>query len=219
MTRTVRALLAGLALALAGCAQNALVPLEPTGLPRSAMLPPAGGAPTAAPPVRTDYVLAVGDELELKFFFNPELNERVTIRPDGRISLQLVDDVPAEGLTASALAARLEAAYAAEVRQPNVAVIVRSFANQRVFVGGEVRRPGAQPLAGRLTLLQALLAAEGPTEAAGSDKVVVTRRGPGGQPQVLTVNARRLLDGADPAADIELQPLDVVTVPRAAFFP
>ena len=75
-----------------------------------------------------------GDQLDIKFFYNPELNEAVTLRPEGKISLQLVDEVQAAGLPPAELDARLTEAYSRELKKPMVSVIVRSFKGQRIYV-------------------------------------------------------------------------------------
>ena len=83
------------------------------------------------------YIILPGDQLDIKFFYNPELNESVTVRPDGKISLQLVDEVQAAGLQPAELDARLTEAYSLELKKPLVTVIVRSFKGQRIYVGGD----------------------------------------------------------------------------------
>ncbi|ALN80813.1 polysaccharide biosynthesis/export family protein [Lysobacter antibioticus] len=158
------------------------------------------------------YRIAPGDELALKFFYVPELNENVTVRPDGRIHLQLVGEVPAAELTPAELAAALKRAYAGSLRQPEVSVEVeKGFARQQVFVGGEVGRPGAQPLLPSLTVMRALIVAQGLRETAAANRVVILRRGDDGRAQVIRVDvASQSRKGADAANDPLLQPFDVV---------
>lgn len=158
------------------------------------------------------YRIAPGDELALKFFYVPELNENVTVRPDGRIHLQLVGEVPAAELTPAELAAALKRAYAGSLRQPEVSVEVeKGFARQQVFVGGEVGRPGAQPLLPSLTVMRALIVAQGLRETAAANRVVILRRGDDGRAQVIRVDvASQSRKGADAFNDPLLQPFDVV---------
>lgn len=158
------------------------------------------------------YRIAPGDELALKFFYVPELNENVTVRPDGRIHLQLVGEVPAADLTPAELAAALKRAYAGSLRQPEVSVEVeKGFARQQVFVGGEVGRPGAQPLLPSLTVMRALIVAQGLRDTAAANRVVILRRGDDGRAQVIRVDvASQSRQGADAANDPLLQPFDVV---------
>ncbi len=89
-----------------------------------------------------EYRIQVGDLLDIKFFYNPELNEQVTVRPDGRISLMLATEVMAAGVTPGELTEQLRKKYATVIKTPEIAVIVRSFNAQRVYVDGEVGRPG-----------------------------------------------------------------------------
>jgi polysaccharide export outer membrane protein len=104
-----------LAASLIGCATN---PAIQKAIPVSEM--PQAQEPAA-------YVIRPGDQLDIKFFYNPELNESVTVRPDGKISLQLVDEVQASGLQPAELDAMLTEAYSRELKKPMVTVIVRSF--------------------------------------------------------------------------------------------
>ena len=115
------------------------------------------------PPV---YSIQPGDQLDIKFFYNPELNENVTVRPDGVISLQLVDEIHASGLTPAQLDDLLTQKYSHELKKPMITVIVRSFAMQRVYVGGEVNRQGFVNLTAGMTPLQAVLEAGGFKETA-----------------------------------------------------
>src|SRR5665811_308373 len=87
-----------------------------------------------APPPAEEYRIQAGDQLDIKFFYNKDLNEQVTVRPDGRISLQLVRSIVAAGLTPEQLTDQLTKAYSAQIKDPEVAVIVRSFSSQRVYV-------------------------------------------------------------------------------------
>lgn len=166
-------------------------------------------------PERGQYLIAPGDELEVKLFYVPDLNQTVTVRPDGRISLPLLGDVEAEGHTPAGLAQFVENAYGERLKRPQTVVNVRSTPSQRIFVGGEVWRAGMQPLAGPTSVLQAVMAAEGPRETARTDEVVVVRRASGGARQVFVVNLQDIVSGKDAGQDVQLQPMDVVVVPRS----
>ena len=162
-----------------------------------------------------EYSLQVGDQLDIKFYFNPELNEQVTIRPDGRISLQLVREITAAGLTPGELAELLTKKYASELKKPEITVIVRSFNSQKVYVDGEVAKPGMVPLVGTLTLLQALSQAGGVKDSARTTEVIVIRRGADNQPLAIAVNLDKAIDGTDMSQDIILRPFDIVYVPKS----
>jgi protein involved in polysaccharide export with SLBB domain len=129
-------------------------------------------SPPPAPPPPGPYVLEPGDTLALRFNRNPELNDDEVIRPDGMISLQLIDEVHAAGMTASQLSDELQKRYASELAHPQVKVIVKSFTKQRVSVAGEVTTPGEQPLLDGLTLSQAINHAGGFLKTANRSQVV-----------------------------------------------
>ena len=160
-----------------------------------------------------EYRVQPADELDIKFFFNPELNETVFVRPDGKISLQLIDDVQAAGLTPSELDQKLTQLYAQELRKPEVTVIVKSFMGQRVYVGGEVGTPGLINLAAGMTALQAVINAGGFLDTAKPDGVIVIRKGPDNSPIPIEVDLKAAIDGAT-EGNILLQPSDVVYVPK-----
>lgn len=167
----------------------------------------------AAPPARPDYVLQSGDDLSIKVFHVPELEQAVRIRPDGKISLQVLNDIQAEGLTPNALAQELTTRYAEFFKEPKVAVIVTSFAGQKVFVGGEVGQPTVLPLVGNMTALTAVIQAGGFRPTARKSEVIVVRNdGQGGRlVQVLNMNNPKDVT----AASLRLQPFDVVYVPQS----
>jgi protein involved in polysaccharide export with SLBB domain len=170
----------------------------------------------AVPPV-TDlddgaYRLNPGDTIEIKFMTNPELNELVQIRPDGRISMPLVGELLVAGTTIPDLSIRLSTAYADVLRTPSAIIQVREFANRRVFVGGEVNRPGMLPLVGRQTALSAVMEAGGFRGSAARDEIVVIRKGDEDEPRVLRLAANSHKGRSPEAANFALQPLDVVLV-------
>ena len=160
------------------------------------------------------YLLQPGDVVELKFFYNPELNEVVPVRPDGRIALMLINEVQAAGRTPSELRSELVAAYGATLKQPEIAVIVKEFAARRIYVGGEVRTPSLLRVPGALTLLQAIFEAGGLTRAAKATDVVVLRYQGTPEPMFMKVNLEPALERGDPTADIQLQPFDIVWIPK-----
>ena len=210
---------------LAGLALLGLGLLAGAGRARAADEPPAPGAPAAAVAVPAavsgaassgpDYRITRGDELQLRFFYTPELNLQATVRSDGRVSLPLVGEVVVEGLTIAELTAMVERLLAPQVKRPQLAVNVQAAQTQRVFVGGEVGKPGMQPLLGPLTVLQAVMVAEGMKDTAMPQQVLLLRRGAQGQRQVLRVDLDAAMSGRDLAGDVPLQAFDVVVVPRS----
>lgn len=176
---------------------------------------PDARADTKVKVQETEYVIHVGDELGVKFFYNPALNEEVKVRPDGRISLQLIDEVVAAGQTPAALAKQLRELYSTEMDRPEISVIVRTFAAQRVYVDGEVGRPGELPLSGELTVLQAIAQAGGVTDRARLKDVLVIRKRGDGSPSVVRVDIRKNHASKEVLiADFDLAPSDIVFVSR-----
>ncbi|PKN64362.1 MAG: sugar transporter [Deltaproteobacteria bacterium HGW-Deltaproteobacteria-15] len=158
-----------------------------------------------------EYVIQPGDQLDIKLFYNPELNETVSVRPDGMISLQLIDDMKAAGLKPSELDEEITARYSAELQKPMVTVIVRSFTGQRVYVGGEVNTQGLFDFTAGMTPLQAVLNAGGFKETANPTAALIIRKGSENRPVPIRVNLKENLNGIDGAL---LQPQDVVYVPK-----
>jgi polysaccharide export outer membrane protein len=161
---------------------------------------------------RGPYVLQSGDDLEIRVHNLPELNHVVKVRPDGKISLLLLNDIQAAGLSAEGLAAEVAKGYATQYREPKVAVIVRSFSNRSVFVGGEVTHPQQIPLEGRLTASAAIFRAGGVREFAAADRILLVRGSASAAPRVETLNLQAIVSGKQ---DIELEPLDLLYVPRS----
>jgi protein involved in polysaccharide export with SLBB domain len=188
---------------LIGCAsQNSNVkPIE--AIPASAI-----NAPTV-------YTIQPGDELDIKFFYNPELNETVTVRPDGKISLQLIDEIQAADLEPLELDRQLTDLYSRELRKPVLTVIVRSFTRQRVYVGGEVDTPGLIVLQAGLTTLQAVFQSGGFKETAEPSETLVIRKGDDNKPIPLRIDLAAVMD-AGGGSDFQLQPDDIVYVPKSA---
>ena len=161
------------------------------------------------------YTIAPGDRLDIKFFFNPELNETITVRPDGIISLQLIDEIQAAGLKPAELDEKLTELYSRELRKPVLTVIVRSFTRQRIYVGGEVNTPGLIELPAGMTTLQAVFQSGGFRETADPSETLVIRKGENNQPVPIRIDLASVMD-ADGGNDFQLQPDDIVFVPKSA---
>ncbi len=187
------------------------------GLPKFSV---RGNADKAVSSLKHDeqYVIKPGDKLSIKFFFNPELNEEeLIVRPDGRISLQLIHEVDAANLTATQLRDQLKDRYAGQVKTPEIAVIVRSVKEPPiVYVSGEVERPGEFEIIGSLSVLQATSRAGGIIEdTAKKDEVIVMRKDPSGQTFIIKLDLTAALNGTDLTQNIRLRPYDFVHVPRS----
>ena len=157
----------GILLSVVACAPNTVVnPTPIAAFEKSATLAP-----------QKDYLIGVGDVLDIKFTYNPELNElAVPVRPDGRISLQLTADIQAANLTPNQLRDVLIEKYAAEIKKPEIAVIVRTFERNKVFVDGEVLFPGTVEIKGPTSLVQALSLARGMRDSARLSNIIVIRK-------------------------------------------
>jgi protein involved in polysaccharide export with SLBB domain len=162
------------------------------------------------------YRIQPGDELDIKFFYNPELNEVVTVRPDGMISLQLIDEVKVADLKPAELDNILTQKYSKELRKPVVTVIVRTFSRQRVFVGGEVLRPGLITLAPGMDPVQAVMLAGGLRETASPASAIVIRKGADNRPVPIRFDLNSHMKGINETAEFQLQPDDVVFVPKSS---
>ena len=193
-----------LLLALTACATS-----QPAAPPAQAQMQAAAQSPLP-------YVIQPGDQLDIKFFYNPELNESVTVRPDGKISLQLIDEIQASGLQPAELDQRLTDLYSRELKKPVVTVIVRSFTGQRVYVGGEVNRQGLITLQPGLTALQAVFQSGGFMETAQPAETLIIRKGEGNKPIPLRIDLSEVMAASDPGVDYPLQPDDIVYVPKSA---
>lgn len=173
-------------------------------------------AVTTAQPVqeRTSYILQSGDVLDVKFYYNPELNEHVTIRPDGMISLQLIGEVRASGLQPAELNAILVKQYTGMLSVPKLAVIVKEFAGQKIYVSGEVQNPGIYPVWNNMTALQAIIQAGGSKNTAELESVVILRYQGTQTPLFMTVNLKKVIDSVDYSGDIPVKPYDIVFLPK-----
>jgi len=161
-----------------------------------------------------DYFLQPGDTLDIKFLYNPELNENVTIRPDGKISLQMIDETRAGGLTPAQLNEALTKSYSSQLKQPRITVIVKSFGGQRIYVGGEVTTPQALTVIGKVDALQAIMNAGGFKPDAKPSSVMIISKGPDNRPVARKVDLKNVLNGAPSTEDFTLKPFDVVYVPK-----
>ena len=173
-------------------------------------------SPSAPPPAAVkEYRIQPGDQIDIKLFYNPELNEQLTVRSDGRITLQLVNDVVAAGLTPAELTAILNQAYSSELENPKVAVIVRTSVSDKVYVDGEVNRAGLVTLTGPTTVLQSISQAGGIRDTAKTKQVLVLRKGDDGKVAAIQVDLESALKGGDRSQDIMLRPNDIVFVPKS----
>jgi len=176
---------------------------------RSGMLGASQAEAISSPRV----VLEPGDEIELKFYYTPELDITQTVRPDGKIALQLIGEIDVQGKTPGALREELLRLYVPHLKKPEIAVIVRSLLNRRVYVGGEVTAPGVVAIPGKTDLLQAIMQAGGFKLPEAAVRNVVVIRHTDGQRYAYAVNLESALKG-NGSEPFYLQPQDIVYVPR-----
>jgi len=202
--------LAGAAITLGGCAQT-----ESNLPPMPQISTPQPGGPATLPA----YKVQVGDLLDVKLFLNPELNEEVVVRPDGMISTTLAEDVQAYNRSPAEISAELRERYRSTLSDPQISVIVHTFAPNRIYVAGEVANPGEFVTVGpNLTISQAIARAGGVKLSAAQARIFVMRRGDGDKPQAFQVSYLDVISGKDPAADARLAQYDVVYVPRTGIY-
>jgi protein involved in polysaccharide export with SLBB domain len=138
------------------------------------------------------------------------------VRPDGKISLQLIDEIQAASLQPSELDQRLTNLYSRELKKPVLTVIVRSFTGQRVYIGGEVNTPGLVTLPPGITPLQAVFQSGGFKETAQPEETLIIRKGPDHRPVPLRIDLAAVMNANGQGADFQLQPDDIVYVPKSA---
>ena len=175
----------------------------------------AAGAPAPAvagvntPP---GFVIGPDDILTIVYWREKDLSADVVVRPDGMISLPLLNDVRAEGLTPEQLRVALTTAASKFVEEPTVTVVVKNINSRKVFVTGQVGKPGPYPLGGPTTVVQILSTAGGLAEYAKKSKIMVLRT-EGGKSVALPFNYEEVMQGKRLQQNIELRPGDTVLVP------
>jgi len=176
--------------------------------------PPANDSKPMASPEASDpaYVIGPEDVLDISVWREPEVSRVVPVRPDGRISLPLIHDVEAAGMSPQQLGVSVTEKLRKYITDPQVTVMVTAMNSQRVFVVGEVLRAGAFPLLPAMTVLQALSSAGGFTTFANVKKVRVVRTRNGKQVEI-PFNYRDVLKGEKPDQNIKLEPGDTIIVP------
>lgn len=179
-----------------------------------ALIASASDAPkpsaVATPP---GYVIGAQDVLSVSVWKEPELSpSSVPVRPDGKISLPLLNDVQAAGLTPMQLADSISEKLKKYISEPQVSVVVTAVNSQRIYILGEVARPGAMPLLGDMTILQAISNAGGLSPFANAKGIYVLRTENGAQ-QRLAFNYKQAIKGGAGAQDVALKPGDTIVVP------
>ncbi len=192
---------ASLALVSAGCVTPAYPP-----------------APSSAPTSDYSYHIGPLDSVNIIIWRNPELSMSVPVRPDGKITTPLIEDLPALGKTPSELARDMEKAVAKYIRDPVVTVVVTSFngpASQQIRVIGEAAKPQILPYRTDMTLLDVMIAVGGLTDFADGNGARVLRVADGGK--LYSVRLRDLLKRGDISANVDMRPGDILIIPQSWF--
>ncbi len=194
-------------------------------LPGCGIGPFSHGAPPkvekSAVKVPDDYIIGSGDSLSVFVYRNPDLSEgAVAVRPDGRISTPLIEDIAAAGKTPTQLAREIEQRLGKYIQDPNVTVIVRGFIgppDRQVRVIGEATDPIAIPYRDHMTLLDVMIATKGLTKYAAGNRAMIVRLEPGGKQQTIKVRLSDLIKDGDISQNIDMDPGDTLIVPQSWF--
>jgi len=209
MPKPVAILGVALLLAQGGCGTGLFSPHAPPVVEKS----------TAK--VADDYIIGSGDSLSIFVYRNPDLSEGgVAVRPDGRISTPLIEDIVAEGKTPTRLARDIEERLSKYIQEPNVTVIVRGFIgppDRQVRVIGEATDPIAIPYRDHMTLLDVMIATKGLTKYAAGNRAVIVRISGDGKQQTIKVRLSDLIKDGDIGQNIEMSPGDTLIVPQSWF--
>jgi polysaccharide export outer membrane protein len=174
--------------------------------------PEAGAGTRPTVPVSPDYVIGPEDVLGVVFWREQDLTSEVKVRPDGKVSLPLLNDVQAAGLTPSQLRDKITTEAKRFIEDPTVAIVVKEINSRRVFVMGEVQRPGPYPLVAPTSVLQMIATAGGLKEFA-DDKHILIMRTVGGHQISFAFNYRDVSRRKNLAQNILLEPGDTIVVP------
>lgn len=180
-----------------------------TKKPEDSTKPTAAPAPT---PVDTEYKIGPQDLIRIDVWKEPDISRTIPVRPDGKISLPLLNDVQAAGLTAMQLSASLRESLSKYLHNPQVTVTVTEINSRRVFLTGEINRQGAIPLLPNMTVLQAISSGGGFTQFSKLKNIYVLRTENGKQVK-LPFNYKEVVKGNLPEQNILLLPGDVIVVP------
>ncbi len=185
-----------------------------------------GGCASAYPPAPAvldkfspSYLLGPGDNVNVVVWRNPELSMVVPVRPDGKVTTPLVEDLQASGKTATRLARDIETALAKYIQGPVVTVVVTGFVgpySEQIRVIGEAAKPQALPYRENMTVLDVMIAVGGITDFAAGNKASIVRT-VGGKTEQFGVRLHALLKGGDLSANLPMRPGDVLVIPQSFF--
>lgn len=175
-------------------------------------------APVSAATTGYNYIVGAGDTLNIIVWRNPELSMSVPVRPDGKVSTPLVDELIAQGKTSVEIARDVEKALSKLVRDPVVTIIVTSFVgpySEQIRVIGEAAKPQALPYKQKMTVLDVMIAVGGLTDFADGNGASITRASEGDKRY--SVRLKDLIKRGDISANVEMKPGDILIIPQGWF--
>lgn len=176
--------------------------------------PPPPLEEPSQPPLPPQYQVGPEDVLEILVWRNEHLSVTVTVRPDGKISMPLLGDIQAAGQTPAQIQQQITERLREFIQNPRVAIIVREVNSRAFYILGEIAQPGKYPLNTEITILQAIALAGGFTEWADKNRIILLRKRPGHpEGERIEIRYRDILSGADPKANVVLEPGDTIIVP------
>jgi polysaccharide biosynthesis/export protein len=161
----------------------------------------------------SDYIIGPEDILSVVFWHDKDMSCDVVVRPDGKISLPLVNDIQAGGLTPSQLREAIDTLARRYIEEPAVSVVVKQINSRKVFITGQVEKPGPYAITGRTTVLQLISMAGGLKEYVDGKRILVMRTDASGRQAGHQFNYREVVSGRNLGQNIELRPGDTVVVP------
>ena len=162
---------------------------------------------------RANYVIGPDDVLSVLFWRDKDMTADVVVRPDGKISLPLINDIQAGGLTPSELCEAVKAVARRYVEDPSVTVVVKQINSRKLFITGQVEKPGPYPMSGPTTVLQLIATAGGLKEFTDGKRILIMRTDKAGKQTSYVFNYRQVTAGRNLEQNIELHPGDTVVVP------
>jgi polysaccharide export outer membrane protein len=197
------------------CTAQAQTPAQPPAGPSRTAAPVAGGAippAVAGIPIPAEYTIGPDDVLSIVFWRDKDMTTEAAVRPDGMISLPLINDVHAAGLTPGQLKDLLVDESKKYIEDPSVTVVVKQINSRKVYITGEVNKPGPYPLTGPTTVLQLLSIAGGVKEYAHLKKISIVRN-ENGKPVSFRFNYEEVINQKNLKQNIALKPGDTIIVP------
>lgn len=165
---------------------------------------------------KPQYRIGPGDILQVKYLLTPEMDDEVTVSPDGTVGLRTTGQIEVAGLTPGEFESKIKVAARRYLSSDvMVAVQVKTYASSKIYVGGSITAPGAYAVSGPVSPLEAIINAGGFRDDARPDEVVLIRRSPEGKPMMRTIDLQNFIQRLDPRDDVMLVSGDLLFVPRS----